>query len=94
MTDDADPKTGPDTASEPDTADASNITAEPETPSELRVPFKPEWFRFGLLLAVLNLVFLAVLVVLLQWNVLVGIAFAVVGGIVGTVFVHVVSSRL
>lgn len=86
MTQDTPPE--PETASEPETA------AEPETEPEPQIPFKPEWFRFGLLLAVLNLAFLAVLVVLLQWNVLVGIAFAIAGGIVGTVFVHIVSSRL
>ena len=92
MTNDSDPEA--DTVADPNTATDPDTAGEPDTATEPRIPFKPEWFRFGLLLAVLNLAFLAVLVVLLQWNVLVGIAFAIVGGIVGTVFVHIVSSRL
>ena len=53
-----------------------------------------KWLRFGALLAVLHLAFLAVLLVLLQWSVPAAIVFAIVASIAGAAFVYAVSFRL
>lgn len=69
--------------------DADSITDDADS-----ITVERKWLRFGVLLAVLHLAFLAVLLVLLQWSVPAAIGFAVVASVVGAAFVYAVSFRL
>lgn len=55
-------------------------------PSETR-----RWYRFGILAAIGWAVFVVVLLVLLEWNLVVGLVFAVVASVAfGVVFTYVI----
>ena len=51
------------------------------------------WYRFGVLIAILHLVFLAVLLVLLQWDLVLGLVFAVVVSVVAGLAITVYALR-
>lgn len=52
-----------------------------------------EWFRIGVLLALANLVFIAILVVLLAYDLLVGIVFAIAVSAIGGIAIIVYTLR-
>ena len=51
------------------------------------------WYRFGVLIAILHLVFLGVLLVLLQWDLVLGLVFAVVVSVVAGLAITVYALR-